>query len=114
MANDYLIHDHKNGGFMDALIALAREQLFIEYPDHHVTHLPVRLYRFWIRLVSFLLTQFLHRVEKPMCHLGYCIEQILNLLSHNGGLLGIIFRVLTGPNILSHALLSFQLIKIPF
>lgn len=85
---------------MDALIALASEQLFIEYPDHHVTHLPVRLYRFWIRLVSFLLTQFLHRVEKPMCHLGYCIEQILNLLSHNGGLLGIIFRVLTGRGII--------------
>jgi len=87
---------------MDALPHRGKHR-FIEYPEH-ATHLADRLYSDWIITVSILLTKFLHLGEKPMYRVGICIEFVLNLLSDNGGLLGIIFRVLTGSNILSDSL----------
>eukprot|EP00253_Pinus_taeda_P005934 PITA_05934 len=93
MANDYVILHHKKGGFMHVL-ALGGAHRFIEYPEH-LSHLAETLYGHWINKVSILLTKCLHLAEKPMHRVGICIEFILNLLSHNGGLLGIIFRVVT-------------------
>eukprot|EP00253_Pinus_taeda_P002702 PITA_02702 len=98
MVNDYVILHHERGGFLDVL-PHGGAQRFIEYSEH-ATHLADTLYSHWIITVAILLIKFLHLISKPMSRVGFCIEFLLNLLSHNGGFLGIIFRVLTGRGII--------------
>lgn len=102
MADEYLIIRPENGGILDVLrfLFLARKgNRFIEYLEHVESRADTFGSR-WIITVSILVRQFLHLVAKPMAVGGVCMEFILNLLSHNGGIQGIIFRVLRGRGLI--------------
>jgi hypothetical protein len=102
MGNDYIILRPENGGILDVLRFLflsPRELPFIEHPEL-VEGRADTIYRRWIITVSILVRKFLHLVAKPMALVGFCIEFMLNLLSDNRGIQGIIFRVLTGRGII--------------
>lgn len=50
----------------------------------------------WVIFVSILVRKIIAICGKPMEWMGYLVEFILNLLSHNGGLLGLLFNALHG------------------
>ncbi|XVF17680.1 hypothetical protein REPUB_Repub10bG0144500 [Reevesia pubescens] len=54
---------------------------------------------FWLRallFISTLLQKFLLTISTPMAVLGSTLEDLLNLLTNNGGLLGLVKNIMTG------------------
>lgn len=98
MDNEHLIIRPENGGILDVLRFLffsRKGHSFIDYLEH-VEDRNDTFDRRWFITVSILARKFLHLVAKPMAFVGACMEFMLNLFSNNGGLRGIMFRVLTG------------------
>lgn len=53
-------------------------------------------YHRWVIFVSILVRKIIAVVGKPLEWAGYLVEFILNLLSHNGSFLGLLFNILRG------------------
>lgn len=102
----YLIVRPENGGVVDLLRfvassdrAIIRSSKFIESSDDELlaggggTSTPDHR---WVIFVSIIVRKILSFLGKPMECYGYLIEFLLNLLSLNANLLGLIYNLLHG------------------
>eukprot|EP01018_Ginkgo_biloba_P008004 Gb_19034 [translate_table: standard] len=98
MGHEYLVVHPDNGGILELLFFLLvrKRHGFIECPEHIR---PRQMDQRWAIEFSILVRKFLKFVAKPMAWVGICIEFILNLLSNNGGIIGILFKILKGEGI---------------
>eukprot|EP01018_Ginkgo_biloba_P008006 Gb_19035 [translate_table: standard] len=99
MSHEYLIVHPDNGGILELLffILLVRKRHgFIECPEHIRAR---QMDHRWVIKASIPVRKFLKFVAKPMAGVGIRIEFILNLLSNNGGIIGILFKILKGEGI---------------
>ncbi|KAG9146806.1 hypothetical protein Leryth_005128 [Lithospermum erythrorhizon] len=103
----YLIVRPRNGGFLDlvkfsVLGSKTSGAKFLEFSDEGVIEEAFfngegeTLYHRWLIIVSIIVRKIIGFFGKPMEWNGYILEYILNLLSHNGNLIGFVFNLLSG------------------
>ncbi|KAH9320671.1 hypothetical protein KI387_015310, partial [Taxus chinensis] len=97
MCDEYLILHPENGGALQLLSSVflaGKEKDFMEYPNNFTEK------NRWIIKVFILIRKFFHSIAKPMAKMGFCVEFILNLLSDNGGITGLLRRLLRGEGVI--------------
>lgn len=101
----YLIVRPQNGGIRDLFRFLvsadqANAAKFIQTSDEVAAELYVggglAADHRWVIFVSIVVRKLIAMFSKPMEWIGCLIDFFLNLLSHNGGLLGLLFNLLCG------------------
>lgn len=104
----YLIVKPQNGGIGDLARFLINNDIysaakFLDASDDGVLREELlgdaageAPYHRWVIFVSILVRKIIAVVGKPMEWTGYLVEFILNLLSHNGSFLGLLFNILRG------------------
>ncbi|XVF59408.1 hypothetical protein PTKIN_Ptkin07bG0273600 [Pterospermum kingtungense] len=95
-SSNYLLVNPKQATFIDLLSFLfsknVKKRKFIESSFEVIDD-------FWYRLIIFVSTlvqQFLQTISIPMAKIGSTIEDLLNLLSSNGGVFGLVKNIIKG------------------
>ena len=103
--SNYLLLNPKQATFFDLFCVLfssdLRKRKFIDSSY-------AKLESFWYRLLLFLsatLQKFLLTISTPMAALGSTLEDLLNLLTSNGGLFGLVKNIMKGIIFTSRSLL---------
>lgn len=99
-SNDFLIVSDEGGGLLDLFSFLVFNDggsgsKFLGPSQQNLDITPDSDHR-WIIVVSILARKIIKILGKPMEWTGYFLEFILNLLSLNGNLLGLISKILHG------------------
>ncbi|KAK7251038.1 hypothetical protein RIF29_33905 [Crotalaria pallida] len=100
-AKSYLLLNHEDASFFDLLLLLISTNFakrnFVESSEGV---LKLSFSQRWLVFISLVVQKLLQLLNKPLALFGNIVEMLINLVALNGGIIMLIFNLLTGKLIL--------------